>query len=121
MKGKKIITLVLTIIPALMMALSAVMKFAAVPQMVEGLTKIGILPNFPLPALALLETVCFVLFLIPKTWRVGFFLVCGYLGGATAIEIAANMPPAAPVLLTLAWIGAYLKDPSFFTGSLSKV
>jgi hypothetical protein len=117
MKAKKIISLVLMIVPALLMILSAVMKFIAAPQVVEGLTKIGFLPNFPLPALALIEIASVALFLIPKTWRVGFFLICGYLGGAGVAEIIGHQPPTAFVLLTLIWIGAYLKDESLFVGT----
>ncbi len=79
MKAKKIISLVLMVLPSLLMIFSAVLKFVAAPQMVEGLTKAGFLPNFPLPALALIEITSVALFLIPKTWRIGFYLLCGYL------------------------------------------
>jgi len=120
MKTKKIISLALIALPALLMVFSATMKFIAAPQVVEGLTKIGFLPKFPLPVLALLETISVVLLLIPKTWRIGFFLVCGYLGGATAIEVVGSQPPTAAILLTLIWIGTYLKDRSFFTGATAK-
>lgn len=101
-------------LPAAMMIMSAGAKFAAVPQVVEGLTKVGFLPYFPLPLLATLEVVCVVAFVIPRTWRLGFFLMCGYLGGAGAIEIAGHHAPMALGLLTCVWVGAYLKDPSLF-------
>jgi len=120
MKAKKIISLVLMVLPALLMIFSALLKFAAAPQMVEGLTKVGFLPNFPLPALALIEITSVALFLIPKTWRIGFFLLCGYLGGAGAIEIVGHQPPTAFVLLALIWIGVYLKDQLMFSGGVSK-
>jgi hypothetical protein len=120
MKAKKIISIVLMVLPALLMAFSAILKFAGAAQVVEGLTKVGFLPHFPLPALALLETACVMLLLIPKTWRIGFFLVCGYLGGATAVEIISSQPPTAPILLTLIWVGAYLRDKSLFTGAATK-
>src|SRR6267154_5632046 len=110
MKAKKIISLVLMVLPALLMIFSALLKFAAAPQIVEGLTKVGFLPNFPLPALALIEFTSVALFLIPKTWRIGFFLICGYLGGAGVVEIIGHQPPTAFVLHTLIWIGAFLKD-----------
>ena len=120
MKAKKIISLVLMIVPALLMILSAVMKFIAAPQVVEGLTKIGFLPNFSLSVLAVIEITSVALFLIPKTWRVGFFLVCGYLGGAGVAEIIGHQPPTAFVLLALIWVGVYLKDQYMFTGVASK-
>ena len=117
MKAKKIISLVLMILPALLMIFSAILKFTAAPQVVDGLTKVGFLPHFPPPLLALLEITSVALFLIPKTWRLGFFLLCSYLGGAAAIEIAGHQPPTAFVLLTLIWIGVYLKDRLIFTGA----
>jgi len=120
MKAKKIASIALTVLPTLMMVFSSVLKFMAAPKVVDGLTQIGFLPYFPLPALALLEMTCAVLFLIPGTWRLGFFLVCSYLGGATAIEIAGHHPNVAPLLLTLIWIGVYLKDKSLFTTTLDK-
>jgi hypothetical protein len=43
-------------------------------------------------------------------------LLCGYLGGAGAIEIVGHQPPTAFVLLTLIWIGAFLKDQLLFSG-----
>ena len=120
MKVKKIISLVFMVLPALLMIFSAVLKFVAAPQVVEGLTKVGFLPNFPLPALALIEITAVALFLIPQTWRIGFFLLCGYLGGAGAIEIVGHQSPTAFVLLTFIWIGVYLKDQLMFTGAVSK-
>ena len=74
----------------------------------------GIVPYFPLQALGLLELTCVVLYLIPATWRIGFYLLCGYLGGAGAIEISQHLPPTAFILLTLVWIGVFLKDKSVF-------
>ena len=120
MKAKKIISLAFMVLPALLMIFSAALKFAAAPQVVEGLTKVGFLPNFPLPALALLEVISVGLFLIPKTWRIGFFLLCSYLGGAGVIEIVGHQPPSAFVVLTLIWIGVYLKDQLIFTGTATK-
>jgi fatty acid desaturase len=117
MKAKKIASLVLMGLPLLLLVVSSFFKFISAPQVVEGLTKIGFLPSFPLMGLALLEIGCVITFLIPKTWRIGFFLVCGYLGGAASIEIAGHQPPMALVLLTLFWVGVFLKDSTLFFGT----
>jgi hypothetical protein len=114
MKSKKIVTNVLVWLPALLLALSATAKFASATVIVNNLTKAGIIPYFPLPALGFLELTCVVLYLIPATWRIGFYLLCGYLGGAGAIELSQHLPPTAFILLTLVWIGVFLKDNSIF-------
>lgn len=114
MKLRKITSGILLWAVSILLIGSAIAKFAAVQEITDSLTKIGFIPYFPLPALALLEITCVVLFLIPKTWKIGFFLLCGYLGAAGAIEIAGNQPPVAFVLLTLIWIGVFLKDRSLF-------
>ncbi|CAN5199795.1 hypothetical protein BH09BAC6_BH09BAC6_00040 [soil metagenome] len=114
MKLKKITTGILVWLPALLLLFSAIAKFAGAAVIVSNLTKAGIIPYFPLPLLGLLELTCVVLYLIPATWRIGFFLLCGYLGGAGAIEISQHLPPTAFILLTLVWIGAFLKDSSVF-------
>lgn len=120
MNAKKILPLVILGLPSLMLLGSAGAKFASAEPVVTGLTAIGFLPAFPLWALALLELACVILLWIPKTWRIGFFLVCGYLGGAGAIEIAGHQPPIAFVLLTVIWIGAFLKDRTLFLGAATK-
>jgi hypothetical protein len=115
MKSKKIVTNMLVWLPAILLALSATAKFAGAAVIVNNLTKAGIIPYFPLPALGLLELTCVVLYLIPATWRIGFFLLCGYLGGAGAIEISQHLPPTAFILLTIVWMGVFLRDKSIFT------
>lgn len=114
MKLKKITTGVLVWLPALLLVVSAIAKFAGAAVIVNNLTKAGIIPYFPLPLLGLLELTCVVLYLIPATWRIGFFLLCGYLGGAGAIEISQHLMPTAFILLTLVWLGTFLKDSSIF-------
>lgn len=114
MKSKKILTNIIVWLPAILLALSAAAKFAGATIIVNNLTKAGIIPYFPLIALGLLELTCVLLYLIPATWRVGFYLLCGYLGGAGAIEISRHLPPTAFGLLALVWIGVFLKDKSIF-------
>ena len=114
MKTKQIVATGLTWLPALLLAASALAKLAGAKPIVENLTKVGFIPYFPLPSLALVELLCVAAFLTPRSSRVGFFLLCGYLGGAGAIDLALHMPPIALVLLTLIWIGAYLKDKTLF-------
>lgn len=115
MKSKKIVTIIMVWLPALLLSLSSMAKFASAEVIVNNLTKAGIIPYFPLPALALLELTCVVLYLIPVTKRIGFFLLCSYLGGAGSIEISQHLAPTAFILLTIVWVGAYLNEKSLFS------
>ncbi len=113
-KTKRIIATILIILPALMLLASAFGKFAAAQPVVDGLTKAGFIPYFPLTALAIVELVATILLLIPKTYKIGFLLVTAYLGGAASIEIAGHSAPVALALLTVLWIGVYLRDKNMF-------
>jgi hypothetical protein len=114
MKIKKNVTAILVGLPSLILTASAIAKFAGATIIVNNLTKAGIIPYFPLVALGIIELTSVVLYLIPKTWRIGFFLLCGYLGGAGAIEISQHLAPTAFILLTIFWIATFLKDKSLF-------
>jgi hypothetical protein len=111
-KAKRIIAIVLGVIPSLMLLMSAAMKFAQAEPVVTGLTKAGLGDKIML--IGVIELVSVALFLIPKTWKIGFLLVCGYLGGAMSIEIAGGQFPVAGVLLAVCWVSAYLRDRSMF-------
>ena len=99
-------------IPSAMIAMSAVMKLAGAEQMVQGLTKAGLGPYVQL--LGVIELVSLGLFLFPKTYKVGFLLLCCYLGGALSIELAGGQPPTAAVFLAVIWISVFLRNRIMF-------
>lgn len=111
-KTKRIISIVLMALPSLMLVMSAAMKLMAAPEIVAGLTKGG-LGNF-IQLFGVVELIAVVLLWIPKTYKIGFLLLCCYLGGALSIELASAQPPAAAIFLTLLWIGMFLKDKAVF-------
>ncbi|MBE9462097.1 DoxX family protein [Dyadobacter sp. UP-52] len=98
-----------------MVGLSGLMKAIHLPWSVDGLVKF----NLPKSAtvLGLMEMSFILLFVFPKTLRLGFILLCRYFAGAMATELSHHgsmLNPAVP--LTLIWIPAFLRDPSLFTG-----
>ena len=103
---------VLTAIPVLMMGMSAVMKLARTPNVLEGWAKFGY-PDSSLLAIGVVELLCAVLYALPRTAVLGAILVTGYLGGATATHVRAGEAVfVAPVILgALAWGGLFLRDP----------
>jgi len=111
-KTTRIISIVLLVIPSLMLIMSGVMKLIGAQQVVDGLTKGG-LGNYII-LFGLIELVSVAFLWIPKTRNIGFFLICSYLGGALSIELASGQMPTAAILLTIVWIGSFLRDRSLF-------
>lgn len=88
------------------------MKLTGAEQVVEGLTKggLGSYINF----FGIIEIISVALLLYPKTYKIGFLLLCSYLGGALSIELSGGQPPMAAVFLMMLWISTFLKDRLLF-------
>jgi hypothetical protein len=99
-------------LPSLMLIMSAVMKLTHAQQIVEGFSKSALINYIDL--IGGIELLSVVLFWIPKTQKIGFLLLNGYLGGAMSIELAGGQFPNAAVFLAVLWIGVYLKDKVLF-------
>jgi hypothetical protein len=99
-------------IPVLMMLMSAAMKFARPPQVVDAFVHQFGYPESELLILGVIELAVAVLFAIPRTAFLGAILVTGYLGGAIATHARIGDPAlVGPLLLgILAWAGLYLRD-----------
>jgi len=78
---------------------------------------------FPEPRLAeklvlilTIEIICLAFFILPKTRKIGFFLLCSYLGGAIAIDLIYGiLSPFFPsFILILFWISIYLDNRNLF-------
>jgi sorbitol-specific phosphotransferase system component IIC len=117
-KAKRITWIILMAIPSLMLVMSAAMKLIGAEEIVAALTKGGFGPYIKL--IGIVELLSVVLFIYPKTYKLGFLLLCSYLGGAIAIELASGQPPVAAVLLALAWTSVFLRDRSMFLSSAVK-
>ena len=103
--------LVLIVLPGILLAGSAVAKFAGVPGVVRQMAAAGF-AGPKLTFIASLEILSAALFLLPRTRSLGLLLVSAYLGGAMATHVQggdyAHALPSS-VLLALAWIGAALR------------
>jgi len=110
-KGRLWAGRILTAIPAIMLLVSAGMKLARPPQVIEGfVVKFGYQESAIL-GIALVELACAILYAVPRTAVLGAILVTGYLGGATATHVRVSDAFVAPVLLgVMAWAGLYLRD-----------
>lgn len=101
---------VLSTLPVLMLLMSAVMKLVKPAPVVEGFAKLGYPEGLAL-GLGILELVCTLVYVNPRTAILGAILLTGYLGGATATHVRVGDPFLTPVVLgVLVWGGLYLRD-----------
>jgi hypothetical protein len=116
MKVKKIVTVALTSITTIMVVLSGLMKATHLPWSVDGLVKFN-LPNSA-TTLGLMEIGFAILFIFPKTMRIGFILLSCYFAGAMATELSHDGSIFNPIVpLALIWVTAFVRDRSIFMGS----
>lgn len=106
---------VFTILPSLLLLMSVFMKLKrpVPPEVLEGLSKMGLSEQLLTP-LGVLELTCVLLYLIPQTAVLGAILLAGYLGGAIATHVIGNdlggiVVPAA--LGVVVWLGLFLREP----------
>jgi hypothetical protein len=102
--------IVLSAIPVALLALSATMKFAKPPAVVQDFARFGYQESIIVP-LGILEIGSAILYAIPRTSVLGAILLTGYLGGAIATCVRVGDPTwPVPVLLgVFAWAGLYLR------------
>jgi hypothetical protein len=102
---------ILSVLPALLLIFSAVMKFLAPPSVVQGFVHLGYPAGIAF-GLGIIELACTAVYLIPCTSVLGAILLTGYLGGATASTLRVGDPYLmTPILGVLLWGGLYLRDP----------
>ncbi|MCA9411816.1 MAG: DoxX family protein [Candidatus Omnitrophica bacterium] len=102
---------VLSILPVLMLLMSATMKFLQPPESVEGFEHLGYPLSVSIP-LGVVELGCAIVYLIPQTSVLGAILLTGYLGGATASHVRVEEAFYIPIALgVMIWLGLYLRDP----------
>lgn len=98
-------------VPVLMLVMSAVMKFAKPPSVIEGFAHLG-LPVTLAFGLGVLELACTAIYLIPRTAVLGAILLTGYLGGAVVTHLRVGDPFIGPIIFgLLIWAGLFLREP----------
>ena len=103
---------VLSALPVLLLLFSASMKLMKVPAAVIGFAAFGYPPSL-LGTIGVVELLCTVVYLIPRTSILGAILLTGYLGGATATHARLADPSFVMAVLVgvLVWAGLYLREP----------
>jgi hypothetical protein len=102
-----------TWIPALLIALSGVMKLSGNAKILEGMTTLGVRRYVPL--LGVMELAFASLFVIPATFKLGFVLASCYFAGAIATELSHDALKVNPFIpMVVLWVGAFIRDRSIF-------
>jgi hypothetical protein len=101
-------------LPVVFLALDATLKLLQLPPAMEGTTQLGYASHVVLP-LGILQVICLVLYVVPRTSVLGAVLWTGYLGGAVATHVRLGNPWLThilfPVILGgLLWLGLWLRD-----------
>ncbi|TGN18745.1 hypothetical protein [Leptospira idonii] len=109
---KKKLSLAFKFFPAVILIGSAIAKFVGNETVVASLTQAGYGPY--IRTVAFFELMFVLLFLSPKTYKLGFLFLCSYLGGAAAIEIAERVFPISFFLIASLWISVFLRNKRIF-------
>ena len=105
---------VLSALAALFLLFDGVIHVLKITPVVEAFAQLG----YPLGVavtLGIIEIVCVILYLIPRTSVFGAILLTGYLGGAVATQVRVGAPLFSttlfPIYVALViWGGLYLRD-----------
>jgi hypothetical protein len=105
---------IVSAIPVLFLLFDSVIKFTAMEPVVESFRQLG----YPVslgPGIGVIELVCLVLYVIPRTSVLGAILLTGYLGGAVATHVRVGSPLLTHILFpiyvaALLWGGLFLRE-----------
>ena len=106
--------LVCMTVVALFLTFDTALKVLRLAPAVEGTVALGY-PAESVMWIGVIELVCLVLYLIPRTSVLGALLMTGYLGGAIATHVRISSPLLThelfPIYVALLlWGGLYLRD-----------
>jgi len=101
------------VIASLLIAVGAISQIAGLKSVAEDMIKAGVGNYYR--GLGVLKLIFLVLYIYPKTFKLGFLLLCCFFGGAMATLLSHQMSPLPPAIpLMVLWIATYLRDKSVF-------
>ena len=105
---------VLSGIAVLFLLFDAIGKLLRPVAVIEGTTQLGWPVSVILP-LGIIQIICLIAYLLPRTSFLGAILWTGYLGGAVATHVRIGNPLFSHMLFpvyiaALLWLGLWLRD-----------
>lgn len=105
---------ILTAIPVLFLLFDTVIKLLQIDPVKQSFRALGYPETLGL-AIGILELMCVLVYVIPRTSALGAVLLTGYLGGAIATHVRVGNPLFSHVLFPvyvglLLWGGLLLRD-----------
>jgi hypothetical protein len=98
-------------LPVLLILFGCILKLMKTPQVLEGFARAGVPAQLIVPV-GLIELICVITYLIPRTSVLGAILMTGLLGGATltSLRVADPTYPMPVFVGMLAWGGLFFRD-----------
>ncbi|SMD44843.1 hypothetical protein SAMN00777080_3479 [Aquiflexum balticum DSM 16537] len=88
-------------------------KILQVSEVLSQMEAIGLQEMLPL--LIGLEATALILYIFPRTARVGFFLLVAYYGGAIAVNLhQPSQAVPAIVFMVIIWVTTFIQMPEIF-------
>jgi hypothetical protein len=105
---------IVSALPALFLLFDGTIHIMRIPAVVAGFAKAGFPISTAVP-IGIIEIICIILYVIPRTSVLGAILLTGYLGGAVATNVRQQLPMLgyvlAPVYVAVfTWGGLWLRD-----------
>ena len=105
---------IMTPLPVLFLLFDSVIKLIRIDPVVQSFTELGYPVDLAV-GIGIVELVCLLVYLIPRTSLLGAILLTGYLGGAVATHVRVGSPWFTHVLFpiyvaALLWGGIYLRE-----------
>ena len=103
----------LTALPVLFLAFDTTVKVLALPVAIEPTVALGYAANLVVP-IGIIQFLCLVLYVVPRTAVLGAVLLTGYLGGAVASQLRAGNGAGQylfPIVVgALVWGALWVRD-----------
>jgi hypothetical protein len=104
----------LTVLVGAFLLFDAVTHLLAIQPVLDAFADLGF-PAHLARGLGVLELLCLIAFLVPRTSVLGAVLLTGYLGGAVAAQVRIEAPLLSALLFPvytglMLWAGLYLRD-----------
>ena len=113
-RGARRLGVALTAFVALFLLFDSVIHLLGIQPVVDSFAALGY-PVAVAFGLGVLELLCIVLYLVPRTSVLGAVLLTGYLGGALSAQLRVDSPLFSTLLFPVyvgivVWAGLFLRD-----------